>query len=364
MVKKEMQKSTLIAIIAILAVLLTVFMAFYFKGYEDSKKPGEGASFESIVQQADEHYANARYTRALREYKKAEKLQPDSYPVKIGIANSYRALGIYDEALKNYDGALKLPYADFRVHYGKGVAYYQQGDFKNAYMQLETAHELSPNDINTIGFLISSLNTLGGYDQAIGLGKAALEKNPELPHISRKLGNSYFLKNDLQNALKYEKKAAELDGSFYQNHWALGLVYLSMNDSGAAIKSFSRSSTLNPSHGASYEGLYLAYLISGDAENSKINGEKTVFFQKISSGLGMLGFAMIDNGNFNKAMEEFSKSIEAFPNYYLPYKGMGIVYMKEGNKEKAKAFLQKAWELNQYDAEVKEILDEITTDKS
>lgn len=58
------------------------------------------------------------------------------------------------------------------------------------------------------------------------------------------------------------------------------------------------------------------------------------------------------NGNLEKAIEDYQKSIEMKPDFILPFSRLGIVYAKQGNFEKAIENYRKATELGAKDATI------------
>jgi Tfp pilus assembly protein PilF len=72
----------------------------------------------------------------------------------------------------------------------------------------------------------------------------------------------------------------------------------------------------------------------------------------------MLGFALLNIKQYNKAIQEFNSSISYTPQYYLPYTGLGNTYMALGQKEKATENFDMAVKLNDLDKESQQLLDE------
>lgn len=270
------------------------------------------------------------------------------------MGHSYIRLGIYDGALKAFEKHLSL---DFRAYYGLGLTYYLMEDYNKAYNNLKIAYELNPKDNGVISYLVNTYNALGLYDEAIKLSLFRLKINSSDSHYYRKIGIAYFLKNDLAKAQENAQKAVQLNPNYAPNHMTLGNIYLTLGNHKEALDEFKTALKLIRSNPV-YEGLSVTYHLLGDTENSKQNANLAIFYPRHGFSLSLLGFSLLQNKDYNKAIEEFNIVIKAKSDYYLPYKGLGKAYMALGQKEKATENFDKAIELNVLDEESKKLLEE------
>ena len=67
---------------------------------------------------------------------------------------------------------------------------------------------------NQLAWLVS--NTVGDFDEAIRCSHKSLELRPDLSGYLDTLGRCYFAKGDLENAVRYQKRAVELDSHSLQ----------------------------------------------------------------------------------------------------------------------------------------------------
>lgn len=351
---------------AAIAIVLAVVVLFFTYSRIQSAKTVELAKaereraeqFNMAMQEASQSYQLRNYSRAESGYRQAIGLEPASYAAHLRLADTLRSMGLYNESLAEYDTALKMPYADYTVHYGKGLAYYLQEDYENAYIQLGTAHRINPNDVAVISYLLNSYIALGLYDEPIRLAKEKSVEEPQNPHYFRKIGLAYFLKNDMNNALKNAEKAVQLDSKYAPNHLTLGNLHISLGMGQEALKDFRAASKLARSN-AAFEGISSAYLLLGVPQNQTINANAAAGYPANSFSASVLGFALLNAKKRDMAIAEFNKAIQNKPDYYLPYKGLAKAHLAIGGNEKAREYLLKAAELNKFDREVPEILSSI-----
>lgn len=117
------------------------------------------------IETADEAYAKQQYSTALAEYQKALKKpakQVNQGEVEFQIANCYRNLGKYSDALHWYSTAQKSGYgADMQFVY-EGICLLRNGDYAKAKEKFDAYLKTKPNDLEATRLLnncIYGLNT-------------------------------------------------------------------------------------------------------------------------------------------------------------------------------------------------------------
>ena len=350
MLKKEVKINLVIFVGVIALVAIALYGLINYKYIETKKPSTNNQNAQDIFIGANQLYKNRKFVDAIQQYKKSIELNPKLYGTYIGLGNSYIELGIYDEAIKTFEKTLKIGYVDFRTYYGLGLANYVREDYKKAYGSLISAYKLNPKDRAVISYLTNTYNALGLYDEAITLAKENLLGDSRDHHLYRKIAVSYLLKDDPQRALENINKALQINDSFHSNHIVLGQVYLFNGNPQRAIQEFKIDiGKYRSSWG--YEDLYVSYYLLGDTKNSEENAKLATLYPPHSFSLSLLGFILLKNKKYEKAIEKFEAAISAKPDYYLPYKGLGKTYMELGQKEKALNYLKKAAVLNDLDKE-------------
>ena len=342
----------------ILGIILALFVLFVLvKSPQNKKQKHEVNNTELFrnLQKANELYSQRNYTWAVKFYNQAIAENPQNYDAYIGLGHSYLQLGNLNDSLKAFEATKNLGYIDFRTYYGIGLAYYAKEDYNQAHINLKQAFELNPNDGAVASYLINTYNAVGLYDDAIKLAEKKLQNDSKNSHYYRKIAIAYFFKKGLQNALENAKKAVDIDDNYPPNQMVLGTVDLGLGKQQEALNDFKKALTLIKS-GTAYEGLSITYYTLGDIDNSNKNAILRSEYSRHSNSLSLLGYSMLYLKDYKKAIEEFNKAIGTKPDYYLPYRGLGELYMELGQKEKAVEYLKKAIELNELDEESKALL--------
>jgi len=150
------------------------------------------------------YYNQENYTAALREFLKAEQLDPNDPFLHNDLGLTYKAKGKLDLAIKHFKKALELSsdYADAMNNLG--TAYLAQKEWDLAIAQFK---EVSQNLLYATPY--SSLSNLGlayyhkgEYDVAVKYYKEALDLEPKLIHALHGLARTYIAMGKISEAVK------------------------------------------------------------------------------------------------------------------------------------------------------------------
>lgn len=355
--KEAKDKKYLVSVLLVMIIIIVLaWLAILIKHNQLQREAAQKKpSTLDALKKAADSFSKGNYVEAIRLYKNAMESEPENYGAHIGLGQSYIQLGIYDEAIKTFGKSKQLDYHDFRTYYGLGLAYYRMEEYNKAYENFRIAYNLNPNDKAVVSYLINTQNSAGLYDDAIKLSSEKLKKDANNSHYYRKIAIAYFLKNNLGEAMKNAQMAVEIYDDYAGNDLALGVVQLSLGQKENALSSF-KAALIQPQHTA-YEGLSISYRLLGQIENAEKNEKLASFYPPHSNSLGLLGFALLKMKSYDLAIKEFNSAIKAKPDYYLPYKGLGMLYLELGQKENAVKNFERALALNRLDKEVEEMLE-------
>jgi tetratricopeptide (TPR) repeat protein len=152
---------------------------------------------------AKDHLANGRIDKARAALEKGAVANPQDADLLIAM---YR-LPNADDAWKKKTDALITAAGDYFKQLIE-AAQASLDDLDNAQLSEYTKIELATN-CNQYAWLIG--NTRGDFDEAIRLSQRSLEIRPETAGYMDTLGHCYFTKGDLENAVKWQAKAAKLE---------------------------------------------------------------------------------------------------------------------------------------------------------
>src|ERR1700675_1309930 len=123
--------------------------------------------------------------------------------------------------------------AQFR-HY-LGVAYFKNGDLRQAQEQLTRAHELNPKDSAIHLDLALVLLSEPDYARAADELEAAIKLNPSIALWHTLLGRAYLNSNRSLQAIGEFKTTLKLDPAMRLGHYHLGFAYFSLGRNDEAI---------------------------------------------------------------------------------------------------------------------------------
>jgi tetratricopeptide (TPR) repeat protein len=91
------------------------------------------------------YYSEGDIGRAISDYSKALRLNPNFAEVYYNLGNIYENRGDFVSAISDFNKALRLNPNDFRAYYERADAYAHKGDFSRALLDILKALELDPN---------------------------------------------------------------------------------------------------------------------------------------------------------------------------------------------------------------------------
>ena len=167
-----------------------------------------------------------------------------------------------------------------------------------------------PGDL-TIGRAMKAYQSQN-YEEALNLFQAALEEesnySPEL--IYNFIATIYLQQDDLENAVIYQEKSAELHPE-YRNLVSLGMTFHLLKRDSESEGAYRKAIDLNPQKGEAYASLGALYLGQGRASDAVANLQKAAEFEpKIAVIHANLAVAYAANGQREESEAEFKRAEE------------------------------------------------------
>jgi len=174
---------------------------------------------------------NGNLRAGVKELIEAEKIDPENADIQHELAQAYKDLGIYREALVHFRKALIL-----------------RPEFPDAQNNMGTLYLLT-----------------GEWDLAIGcFNKAVGNITYSTPHFAyNNLGLAYYNKGDYQNAIGSYQKALKISPSYSICYCNLGLVYEIINGWEKAIDAYKKAISYYPGYAAAHLSLAKCFLRLG-----------------------------------------------------------------------------------------------------
>jgi adenylate cyclase len=263
-------------------------------------------------------YSQAGWTSSIRYYEQALKLDPNYALAYCGLADTYAYMGgvlmpSKEAVLKEKEFAQRaiqldpeLPEAHLSLACALGGAF----DLQNAQIEFDRAIELNPNLAWAYEIYAWFLCGVGRVDEAIAKDKKAIELDPLNSFFQSSLAYYLYHARRYDDAIVQIRKTLKLDPTSTLARHLLGCCLLWKGDTAGAIAEFQRSKIVVT--GAWYQGLLgYAYAISGDRPKAE---------------------------QILRELEELAK------HQYVNSSAFAAIYLGLGEKEKALAWLDVAYE--------------------
>lgn len=215
-------------------------------GCASKQKMLEKQRAEAIRDLGEAYLAQREYTRALREFLKAEAIYPDDPYLHNNLGVTYMAKGNLDLSVRHFKKALDLKpdYAPARNNLGS--AYLEQENWEAAIECFETVkgdllYGTPHYPMTNLGFVYFKL---GDYEKSVYNYKEALEIAPNFPMAHHGLGQVYMAMGNYPEAVKSLETAVEKAPNEARIYLDLGKAYKKVHEYNKAYETFKRAASL------------------------------------------------------------------------------------------------------------------------
>jgi tetratricopeptide (TPR) repeat protein len=297
----------------------------------------------------DDKLADKAFEKALKDFKKAIKKNPENIHAYINRGNAYYASQKYRKAISDYTRAVKIDPEFSLAYINRGVAYLQNGSFgirygssfSNAVKDFSKALELNNRDAWTYLLRGDVYNNKRKYRQAISDYNKAIELNPYLINAYNNCGMAYESMGELDKAILEYSRAIEIiseNPDAFINHYSFSKEGKTHNDAIFYATTYHYADNyLNNRHkGTSGIRYGVTLILTPEVLSPDYN-----VFEPLDSYI-LRGLAYEKNNQLDKAISDFSRVIEQNPKHCLGYKYRSEIYRKMGNEGEYKNDLEMA----------------------
>ncbi len=297
-----------------------------------------------------------RWEKAIAEYKKLIKLDPEDFNAQNMMGDVYVKKGEAQPAFESYWIASEA-YSRLGQMEKAGVVYRKIAKLDPKLLTPESQkkqvvfQKLAEGD--------AALEA-GEFDRAIEAYQAVLQLDPERFDIFQKLGDLHLRKGELEKAVrqykdiadiyfknKLHKKAApiykkiiELDPSDVDAHAAMGEIHAKSGNESDAKKE--------------YLLIAEAMLNKGDLDTAMNFAKKAVALKSIEAYF-YLGQVLFKQGKFDEAKAEYEKLLRVKSNHAGALISMGQIQLKAGSADEALKNFEKALKVDKNNLEAYEL---------
>jgi tetratricopeptide (TPR) repeat protein len=191
-------------------------------------------------QMGQSFYAENNFTGALQEFSEAEKLTPKDPLLLNNLGLTFFRKARYDLAEAKYLRALKIKPDYSEARNNLGVNYLEMKRWDDAIAQFKLVQDdifFQGQESAVINMGLAHLGK-GDYPQALSVLRAAVGRNPRDPRTRLHLGRVYFAMGKTELALDEYSKSLQLNRSYANAYYYLGLAQVKLKESAAAKSAF------------------------------------------------------------------------------------------------------------------------------
>ncbi|MEP6922088.1 MAG: tetratricopeptide repeat protein [bacterium] len=258
--------------------------------------------------------------KALSYFQQAIKLDPNYSLAYVGLADTYTLLSFFTLAAPNdafpkakaaAEKALSIDstLAEAYTALGQFKAYYEW-DWDGAEEQFQKGIALNPNYPLLHHWRSLNLIAMGRMDEARAAMRRALELDPLLLVTNVNLGRIDYYEGRYDQAIKQYQRALELDKDFMRTHLRLGLAYVQEGRYREALIEYNT-----------------AFEIAGDTPQIRAH----------------IAHVMALSGKESEARAALAELQDRAKRQYVPPYDIALIYVGLGEKDKAFAWLEKAY---------------------
>ena len=185
------------------------------------------------------------------------------------------------------------------------------------------------------------------YEDVEGLWKTTIRRNPGARIAWNNLGMAYFVKGNLEQAIRVYSEAIELNPKHAKFYYGRASAYLVKADYNRAIRDSDKAIEFNPRYAKAYSNRGLAYHGKGDLEQAIRDYNQAIQLNpKDGKAYYNRGRAYSDRRDYNRAIRDLDKAVELDPKNAYAHYNRGLAYQGNGQYHQAIRDFDKALELN------------------
>jgi len=185
------------------------------------------------------------FNKALEAFIEATGRDSEFAPAYAGMAQAYLQLGswsatqdpksVFPLARMAAEKAIQLDPDFAEAHFARGMIHWNDWQWEAAEREFRTGRRLNPSDSIGLIAYVNFLSSRGRTEEAIEIGRLAVELDPVSPGAYNELAWALFFDGRNDDALDVYQKALQLDPDFIQTHILLAQFYWKLGEEEKAL---------------------------------------------------------------------------------------------------------------------------------
>lgn len=270
---------------------------------------------------------------------------------EVSLAQLLCRLGFALHALHGFEcgQAVQLLNALPRRHYETGyvldqvgLCYFESADYTKAEQVYKQVWRTEPQRVEGLEFYSSALWHLRKDIELGFLAQQVLQGNRLKPQVWCVVGNCFSLQKEHDTAIKFFKRAIQVDSSFTYAYTLCGHEFVANEKFDKAIPMYEQALSIDPRHYNAWWGLGNIYHRQEEHENAKYHFMKALEINRNNSVLRCyLGMVLDSLNNPLLALENFDRASQGEPQNGMAYFHKACVLMNLERFEEALVDLKK-----------------------
>ena len=286
------------------------------------------------------HRSKSNFTKAIIDYNKAIELNPDYAEAYNNRGVTYRFMEDLNSAITDYSKAIKINSKYPEAYYNRGNAYHSKGEHDKAINDCSKAIELDPKEAKAYFNRGIAYDSKDETDLAINDYSMAIKLKPDYAQVYSYRGVGHWIRGEDNLSIQDFSTAIELnseDSESYCYRGILRLLFQNWQEAKADLTiaknlgmDISALFTIVCSGVANFEQKFgvqlpedIAALLTSPAEPN----DAEIY--------NIRGIAYGESGDYDEAIEAFTKTMELKPEYADAYASRGNAYRDKGEMDKA-----------------------------
>jgi Flp pilus assembly protein TadD len=242
--------------------MLGILAWLLLAGPAQAQEPGAALRRAASLQQTGD------LEGAVKAYREAIVLDPQSVEARSNLGVALAALGRYEEAKEAYREALRQAPGDPRIRLNLALAHYKSADVLAAAAELQSLHHEQPGELRTTLLLADCRLRLGEYEAVEVLLRPVELAQPDNRAVLYMLGMA-LIRNGKAEEGQLRVERLMRGGDTAEAQYLLGAASFLSGEYPRALQDFSKALALNPRLPSlrSYYGR--ALLFTGDADGAE-----------------------------------------------------------------------------------------------